>query len=73
MDLLLSQSVNPNMLNKVSMIYLSESPRSTVSSCHQDSKTALDVAVEHEQWEVVELLVGRGATSGEGMLEMVHM
>ena len=35
----------------------------------QDNKTALDVAVEHEQWEVVELLVERGAISGEGKVD----
>ena len=67
------------MLNKVSRFsylkvfhcFIIYSPFSLSPPHLQDNKTVLDVAVEHEQLEVIELLVGREAMIGEGMPEMV--
>ena len=70
---LLAHGANPNVLDEVSTLCwlqnLTKHP--FVFPSLQYGKTALDIAVEHEQWEMFELLVGKGAMSGEGMPEKV--
>ena len=37
----------------------------------QSGKTALDVAVAMQRWNIVEILVGVGAMNGSSLVEMV--